>query len=156
MKRRTFLLSSAAAMIFASMGAPAFAASPIYTGRIKGVALGGYDAVAYFTQKAAVKGDKQFAASFMGATWWFSSEANMKMFEASPKKYAPQYGGYCAYAAAKGALATGDPEAWTVYNGKLYINFSKSVRDIWSQDIPGNVAKADANIANLIANWPDP
>ena len=70
-------------------------------------------------------------------------------FEANPEAYAPQYGGYCAYAASKGAVAPTAPDAWTVHYGKLYLNFSQTVRGIWSEDIHGNIAKADAN-------WPAP
>ncbi|MFT4743428.1 MAG: hypothetical protein ACI91Z_001403, partial [Yoonia sp.] len=85
-----------------------------------------------------------------GAQWRFSSAGNLDIFEANPMAYAPQYGGYCAFALSKGALATTDPDAWTIYDGKLYLNYSTNVRKIWSQDIPGNIALADANWPTIL------
>ncbi len=114
----------------------------------EGVALKGYDPVAYFQQNAAVKGNPSISQSWSGVTWHFASEDNRAAFEAAPARYAPQYGGYCAYAAARGSLAPSDPEAFTVYNGKLYLNFSKSVRERWLEDRDAYIAQADAN-------WPD-
>ncbi|MEN8834194.1 MAG: YHS domain-containing (seleno)protein [Pacificibacter sp.] len=112
-----------------------------------GVAIRGADPVAYFAQNAFVQGDASHALEWGGATWHFASAENKATFMADPKTYAPQFGGYCAYAASKGALADGDPEAWTIHNGKLYLNFSKNVRTIWLED-------RDANIALAEANWP--
>lgn len=112
-----------------------------------GVAIRGADPVAYFTQNAFVQGAATHALDWGGATWNFASADNKALFMADPKAYAPEFGGYCAYAASKGALADGDPEAWTIHNGKLYLNFSKNVRTIWLED-------TDANIALAEANWP--
>ena len=127
-------------------GDGARAAEPaVFTGLVKGVAVGGYDPVAYFTQGKAIAGRETITAEHAGATWRFASEANRDAFKADPGKYAPQYGGYCAYAVAKGATAKGDPEAWTVRDGKLYLNLDKNVRALWEQDIPGYIKKADAN-----------
>ncbi len=123
----------------------AAAAPPVYTGIVKGVAVGGYDPVAYFTESKPVKGSKDLSVEYKGATWRFASAANRDAFQADPAKYAPQYGGYCAYAVSKGATAKGDPQAWTIHDGKLYLNFDKRVRATWAKDIPGNVKKADAN-----------
>lgn len=155
MDRRFFLKSVVAAGGVLIFTAPSFAADEIYTGIVPGVAIGGYDSVAYFTKGEATKGDKEFVLSYKGADWRFSSQENLDLFSANPEKYAPQYGGYCAYAASKGALAKGDPEAWTVYEDKLYLNFSKSVRALWKTDIPGNVAKADVNYPKLLETWPN-
>ena len=116
---------------------------------LKNAALGGYDAVAYFTEKVAKVGDPSITLKWNGADWLFSSAENMKLFAASPEKYAPQYGGHCAYAAAKGAIAPGDPLAWTVVKDKLYVNLSPAIREEWSQDIPGNIVQADKNWPNL-------
>jgi YHS domain-containing protein len=113
-----------------------------------GVAIRGADPVAYFTENAYVQGDAAHAAEWAGATWHFSSAENKDKFVADPTAYAPEFGGYCAYAAAKGGLADGDPEAWTIHNGKLYLNFNKTVRTIWLED-------TDANIALAEANWPE-
>ncbi|MGJ8528178.1 YHS domain-containing (seleno)protein [Maritalea sp.] len=151
MQRRSFLVSGlafAGATLF--MNTPTFAAAEIFTGIVPGVAVGGYDSVSYFTAGEPTKGDEKFSTTYKGAKWLFSSQNNLDMFVANPEKYAPQYGGYCAYAASKGALAKGDPEAWTIHDEKLYLNFSKSVRGIWRQDIPGNIKKADANFPGLV------
>lgn len=114
----------------------------------KGVAIKGYDPVAYFTMSEPVKGDKTFTVSWMGATWRFASAGNRDLFEKDPEKYAPRYGGYCAFGVANNYLVKIDPKAWTVYQGRLYLNYSLKVRDQWSQDIPGYIKKADAN-------WPE-
>ncbi len=118
---------------------------PVFTGLVEGVAVGGYDPVAYFTEGKPVKGSEEFTLKHDGATWRFASGENRDAFAADPAKYAPQYGGYCAYAVAKGSTAKAEPDAWTIHDGKLYLNFDKSVRAIWSKDIPGYIKKADAN-----------
>jgi len=123
---------------------PAFAASPEVFA-IDGIAIRGADAVAFFTQGAPVIGSADHAVMWKGAEWRFETAENMAQFEANPEAYAPQYGGYCAFAMSKGAIATTVPEAWTVHDGKLYLNYSTNVRKIWSQDIPGNIALADGH-----------
>ncbi|MEM8961644.1 MAG: YHS domain-containing (seleno)protein [Acidobacteriota bacterium] len=128
------------------LAAPAMAAKkPINQTTFGGVAIKGYDPVAYFTDSQAVKGDKQHTFSWQGANWHFASAENRDTFAADPEAYAPQYGGYCAYAVSKGNVAGIDPEAWTVHEGKLYLNYSIGVMNKWREDIPGNIAKADAN-----------
>jgi len=121
------------------------AAPPVYTGIVEGVAVGGYDPIAYFTEGKPVEGNKDLTTVYEGATWRFASAANRGAFQADPAMYAPQYGGYCAYAVSKGSTAKGDPQAWTIHNGKLYLNYDKRVRATWAKDIPGNVKKGDAN-----------
>ena len=116
---------------------------------IKNAALGGYDAVAYFAEKAGKPGNPSHKLNWNDVDWYFTSAENLKLFEASPEKYAPQYGGHCAFAAAKGAIAPGDPEAWTVFKGKLYINLSPAIREQWTQDIPGYIVQADKQWPNL-------
>lgn len=138
------LLAATPALIAAR---PAFAAtSPIYSE--DGVAIDGSDAVAYFTQGKPVPGSADYSLLWQGTTWHFSSAENRAMFEADPEAYAPQYGGYCAYAVSKGYTASTVPQAWTIHEGKLYLNFSRRVRRIWERDIPGNIALGDSN-------WPD-
>lgn len=110
-----------------------------------GYAIRGYDPVAYFTAAAPVLGDDAFTSAYDGATFRFASAENKALFDGAPAKYAPQFGGYCAYAVSKGGTAPTQPDAWTVYEDKLYLNFNTSVREIWSEDIPGNIAKATAN-----------
>jgi YHS domain-containing protein len=120
------------------------AASPqIFTGLVKGVAVGGYDPVAYFTQHKPVPGKPAITFSWKGATWRFASGQNRDAFKAAPEKYAPQYGGYCAYAVSQGATASGDPKSWTIVGGKLYLNLSPSVQKLWSKNIPGYIKAAD-------------
>ncbi len=111
----------------------------------EGVALGGTDPVAYFTEGKPVEGSSDYSFDYQGATWHFASAANRDAFAADPGKYAPQYGGYCAYGLAQGALVETVPEAWSIVDGKLYLNFSKGVQQRWEQDIPGYIAKADSN-----------
>ena len=110
-----------------------------------GLALKGYDPVAYFTERKPVQGKAEFTAGHEGATYRFSSAANRDAFAAAPEKYVPQYGGYCAFGMASGYKAPIEPDAWTVVDGKLYLNYNRSVRSQWSSDIPGFVRKADAN-----------
>ena len=128
----------------AAMSAPAYAAkAPVFSKN--GIAINGYDPVAYFTQSKPVKGKKSYSAKHNGATFLFSSAENKAKFESNTAKYAPQYGGYCAYAVSKGATAKTDPNAWSIENGKLYLNYNRDVRSIWEQDIPGNIKRANAN-----------
>jgi YHS domain-containing protein len=113
-----------------------------------GAAIGGYDAVAYFTEKKPVKGNPQFSVEWKGAVWHFASAANRDAFKAAPANYAPQYGGYCAYGAAQGLAVAVDPLQWRVVDGKLYLNVNKNVQDRWLKDIPGYIEAANKN-------WPD-
>lgn len=110
-----------------------------------GLALQGYDPVAYFTEQKAIRGRPQFSAQHEGATYRFFSQANRDAFVAAPQKYAPQYGGYCAFGMASGYKAPIDPDAFSVVGDKLYLNYSKSVRKQWSSDVPGHIGKADAH-----------
>ncbi len=134
---------TALALIGATFASPAFAnRAEIYKGN-NNVAVNGYDVVGYFTEGAHVQGSPEFSSDWMGATWHFASAENRDLFATTPEAYAPQYGGHCAYAASKGALASTVPEAWTIVDGKLYLNFSLGVRDLWRRDIAGNIALAD-------------
>ena len=110
-----------------------------------GLALKGYDPVAYFTEQKPVTGKAEFTARHEGATYRFASAVSRDAFLAEPAKYAPQYGGYCAYGVASGYKAPIEPDAWTVVDGKLYLNYNQSVRSRWRSDIPGYIRKADAN-----------
>lgn len=119
--------------------------SAVFTGIIKGVAVGGYDPVAYFAKGAAIKGDKEITAEHDGALWRFSSKENRAAFLAAPEKYAPQYGGYCAWAVSRGYTAKGDPKAWKIVGGRLFLNYNRSVQRNWEKNAQTNIAKADAN-----------
>ncbi len=126
------------------------AVEPINSKGRSRLAVHGYDVVAYFDGEAQ-RGSEDFVHSWMDAVWHFATAETRDRFAADPKTYAPQYGGYCAYAVSKGYTADVDPEAWTVHAGKLYLNNSKSVRVRWSKDIPGNIVKADSNWPKLLA-----
>ena len=124
---------------------PAAAGGVVNASSFTGSAIEGYDPVAYFTQGRPVEGESEFAHDWMDATWYFASAENRDLFAADPDKYAPQYGGYCAWAVAHGYTATIDPDAWKIVDDKLYLNYSKDVQAQWTQDIPGNISKGDAN-----------
>jgi YHS domain-containing protein len=124
---------------------PAAADGVVNASSFTGTAIEGTDPVAYFTERRPVEGASAFAHDWMGATWYFASAENRDRFAAEPEKYAPQYGGYCAWAVAHGYTATIDPEAWKIIEGKLYLNYSKDVQADWAEDIPGNITKGDAN-----------
>ena len=128
--------------------AAADAAPPVYIESASGLAIRGTDPVAYFTEGKAVPGDSQYESEWNGATWRFASAENQELFESDPEAYAPQYGGYCAKALSEGNVVSTDPEAWKIVDNKLYLNYSPEVQEQWVEDIPGNIAKADAN-------WPD-
>lgn len=110
---------------------------------IDDLAIGGYDAVGYFESRDAIPGDPRYAHDWNGATWHFASAANRDRFAADPQAYAPQYDGYCAYAAAYESKAHGDPEFWEIVDGKLYLNFNSGVQRRWQRDIPGFISRAD-------------
>jgi YHS domain-containing protein len=130
----------------------AFAVSPVNSTLFGSKAIKGYDPVAYFTEGKPVKGAKQFTYKWKDATWYFSTAENLAAFMDDPEKYAPQYGGYCAWAAAQGYTAKIDPEAWKIVDDRLYLNYSKDVQAQWAQDIPGNIVKGDANWPQIRAD----
>jgi len=112
----------------------------------QGVAVDGFDVVAYFTDGDAVKGTAVNSLKWQGATWYFATAAHRDAFRDAPEKYAPQYGGYCAWAVAHGKTAGVDPRnAWKIVDGKLYLNYDREIQEKWAVDIPGNIAKADRN-----------
>jgi pentapeptide MXKDX repeat protein len=112
-----------------------------------GVALHGYDPVAYFIAGTPEAGKSDFTSTHEGATYHFASAASRDAFAASPERYAPQFGGYCAMGVALGKKLDIDPAAWRIVDGKLYLNVNKQVQRDWQKDIPGNIQKA-------VANWP--
>jgi hypothetical protein len=147
MNRRN-LLSVAAVMLTA--GKVLAASSEIFTGIVDGVGAGGYDPVSYQQDSGPEMGDKGNSLEWKGANWYFANAENRAAFKAAPEKYAPQYGGYCAYAVSKGSTAKGDPTVFTVVDGKVYFNLSKSVQSVWQKDVPGNIAAANANWPKIL------
>ena len=110
-----------------------------------GKAINGYDAVAYFTESKPVKGNDKWVYEWDKASWYFSSQKNLELFKADPVKYAPQYGGYCAYGLSNGYKAPTEADAWTIDNGKLYLNYNLDVRKEWNKDREARIRKADKN-----------
>ncbi len=144
MKLRTLIVTIALVTGPALVSVPAaYAEAPIYTGRFNNTALQGYDAVSYFTDGAPVKGVKAFATRYQGAEFRFVSQDNLDTFLADPVAYAPQYGGYCAWAIADGNFAKGDARRWNIVDGKLYLNYNQSIQNKWEADIPGFIESAD-------------
>ena len=138
------ILGLAAVLVGAQACKSAASTSPVNKDSA-GVAVKGYDVVAYFKENKPVKGNKEFQYEWMGAGWQFSSAANRDLFAANPGKYAPQYGGYCAFGVSEGHKAPVDPNVWKVVDGKLYLNYDESLVKEWRKDIPGRIAKADKN-----------
>jgi len=150
LKTRTLNLRALAAAFAIALpvtvaGHPALAAKPeIYTPPLTRLALEGYDPVSYFGGQPA-KGDPQFTTTYKGAEYRFASAQNLARFKAGPEAFLPQYGGYCAWAVAHNYTAKGDPLAWKVVGGRLYLNYDRKIQERWAADIPGNIAKGDHN-----------
>jgi YHS domain-containing protein len=147
--RRAFIAVLVIAFL-AGWAGTALAVDPVFSTYLGG-AIRGYDPVAYFTEGKPVAGKRTHRLEWKGATWSFSSAKNKELFEAAPEKYAPRYGGYCAFAVSRGSTASIDPDAWSIVDGALYLNYSLGVRAQWSGDIPGNIAKGNANWPKLLA-----
>lgn len=128
-----------------AFAAPALAQKPEVYASWLGAAIRGYDPVAYFTEGKPVEGSRTFTHRWRGATWRFASAQNRDAFAAAPDKYAPQYGGYCAYGVANGYTVSTVPEAWSVVDGRLYLNYSLDVRADWLKDVPGHIRRANGN-----------
>jgi len=139
------------ALILSLMSFSVFAEAPIYTGFFSNKALDGYDTVAYFTDGKPVKGDKQWQTEYQGADWYFASQENLNKFKADPQAYAPQYGGYCAWAvSAKNDFAPADPNQWAIVDGKLYLNYNAEVKAWWDDDRHGHITQGDQNWPALL------
>jgi len=154
MSRRRFHAAVGAAALVAA-GA-ALAAPPVNT--LKGGLFGGHadaailghDPVAYFTDNKPVKGSDAFVHEWMGAKWKFASQAHLDLFKADPAKYAPQYGGYCAYGVAQGSLVSIEPDKFALRDGKLYLNYDAGVQQKWLKDPAGFIKQADGRFAELL------
>ena len=109
------------------------------------VAAGGYDVVSYHQNAKPQRGNGNHVANYNGATYLFVDNTNKEEFEQNPEKYAPAYGGYCAFGVSVGKKFVGDPDVWKVVNGKLYLNLDTSIQDEWHKDIPENITKANKN-----------
>ncbi len=140
------------AFLFLAASSHAMAVDEINTTFFGNLAIEGFDAVAYFTEQRAVEGSKEFEMSWMGANWRFSSAANLGAFRDNPERYAPQYGGYCAWAVSQNDTAGIDPTQFTVYNGKLYLNYNKKIGTRWQADKDGFIIDADRYWPQLLSD----
>ena len=137
-------------LTLAAEPATAFAGEDaIYPARFSNTAVGGYDAVSFFGGEGT-EGSKRFTAEHDGAEFRFATQENLDTFLGDPNKYAPQFGGYCAWAVAEGKLAPGDPKFASVVDGKLYLNFNEQVQDTWNTDRAGFIERAEANWPGIL------
>jgi len=143
------IAKSCAGVIFTASLLVAFQMGEKVNKTSAGLAIKGYDPEAYFEDGKPVKGDAAYQFQLKGATWRFSSAAHREAFTKDPERYAPQYGGFCAYGVSEGHTAPVDPEAWSVVGGKLYLNYDKKVREDWKKDTDGRIRKADENWPKL-------
>ncbi len=140
----TRLLALLATALLLTSGALA-AESPVYTGLLSNTGAGGYDTVSYFETGQPLKGSSEYTTEYQGATWRFASADNLARFQADPERYAPAYGGYCAWAVSQGYLAKGDPQHWAIRGGRLYLNYNQSVQQKWLEDPEARIREADDN-----------
>ncbi len=141
------LLPLLALVLFAGT---AHALDPINKTWFGGLAVKGYDPVAYFNEGKPVEGSEAYEYEWKDATWRFANAENRAEFIDAPEKFAPQYGGYCAYAVSQGVTADIDPDAWKIVNGKLYLNVSRSIQRTWERSIKSYIRKADANWPRIL------
>ncbi len=142
----------AAVMVGAMVVSPLFSAKQAFATinvDSDNVAIHGYDTVAYFTEGKPMQGKDEFEQVWEDARWQFASATNRELFKANPERYAPQFGGYCAGGLAAGEYANGDPEVWTIVDGKLYLNKSDDLRTFWRKGAPAHIEMANYNWANF-------
>lgn len=147
---RRRLIQSGGAGLAMIAGLPAEAAE-IYTRALSSLGAGGYDVVAYFSSGAPVVGSPGFSHRWKGATWRFSSAANRDAFALAPERYAPAYGGHCAWAASQGYRAAGDPRQWRIVEGHLFFNYDADVHRRWQNNIADFIAAGDRHWPALAA-----
>ncbi len=149
MKKLIQSLAFASALV-SPLAAPAFAADEVNVSRGAtlagpGLAVHGYDVVAYFTAGAPTLGSDKFALAHNGATYRFASQANIDAFKVNPAKYEPAYGGFCAFGVGVNKKFDGDPRYWKIVDGRLYLNLNGDIQAEWSKDVPGSLSKSEAN-----------
>jgi YHS domain-containing protein len=143
-RSRPFFAAFALAIALTAVPAPfAMAEPPVYTAPFSKLAVQGHDVVSYFDAGKPVKGLAEYTVVYQGAEFRFASAAHRDAFKADPAKYAPQYGGYCAWAVSQGYHAKGDARFWKIENGKLYLNYNAKVQSDWEKDRKGFIASAD-------------
>ena len=147
--RRHFISAFAAILAVGFIAGPALAGGAVNK-TLFGTALKGYDAVAYHTVGRPVEGSPRISYRWRGANWHFASVEHRDLFAADPERYAPAYGGYCAYGMAQGAKIDIDPSAWSIVDGKLHLNVNKRVQLIWNKDISGYIVRANGHWRKLM------
>lgn len=147
--KQLFRVFCLAGLGFAASAAVPALADAIYTGFFSNEAISGYDAVAYFTEGGPVEGSDEFSMEYKGAVWKFASQEHLDQFRAEPEAYAPQYGGYCAWAMAEGDTASTEPELWKIHDGKLYLNYSRRINARWKEKMLEYIEQADRHWAEL-------
>ena len=115
------------------------------------LAIKGYDVVSYFTDGKPVKGSKAYQFEWSGANWRFASQEHLNLFKAAPKKYAPKFGGHCAWAASQGYVAKADPEAWKIVKGELYLLYNRRMQGKWEIGRANNILQASSHWSSLVA-----
>ena len=136
---KTFI--PAVALLLAVVATPVFGQDVVHSTP----GISGYDPVSYFTEGKPQRGSGYHVADYKGVTYAFASEEHKDMFEANPEKYAPAYGGWCAYGVAVGKKFVTDPEVWKIVNGKLYLNLDRGIQSKWNKDIPGYIKTGNEN-----------
>ena len=148
--RRSLIIGTITAPLVSGFPTASSAATPpVYAER--GIAIDGTDPLSYFEEGAPSEGSDAFTVVWKGATWRFTSAKRRDQFASDPQAYAPQYGGYCAWAVSNGYTASTVPDAWKIVDGKLYLNYSRRIQRRWERDIPGRIAAADANWPGVLA-----
>jgi YHS domain-containing protein len=151
-----FIKIAAMVIVCLSANGVVFAALPINTlsgglfDRQTGIAIRGYDPVAYYLDNKPVKGSEEFSMEWNSAKWLFASKNNLERFKADPEKYAPQYGGYCAYGVAVDNLVSIEPDKFTIINGKLYLNYDSEVQTTWRKSPEKYISEADKKFTRLL------
>ena len=155
LNKRTIIAFATAIALTAGAAVVPAAAGPDVNATITGLALRGYDPVAYFIDGKPIPGDYRITARYNEATYRFASQEHKILFETNPVKYLPQYGGFCAFGAAQGVKVDGDPAVWKIVDDKLYLNLAPPVYDRWSANIPGYVKSANDNWPSLKDKAPE-
>lgn len=144
------IAATAIATTLLGFGAVAFADTP----QDSTVGAGRYDLVSYHQGKKPLRGNGNHVAVHDGVTYLFANDANRKTFEASPAKYLPAYGGYCAYGVAVGKKFVGDPDVWKIVDGRLYLNLDTGIQEKWQEDVRGNIRTADTKWTRIRDRFP--
>lgn len=146
MKASTILLT---ATVISFLSLPALAGEQVFTGDEGNVAVNGYDVVAYFTEGEPMQGSAEHSMQWRGAEWHFASADHLEKFRENPERYAPAYGGYCAYGAAKGKALASSPHFWNIKDGRLFLNLNEKVHGLWNQDPEKHIQEGDRNWPNV-------